>query len=174
MAHAHRSFTTYLGVLLLAGSSLLTSGQQDAAPSKYVTAQVLPITVQSGISISDKYLAGMQARIAHALESSKRFEQVLQSENVATPEKSTLRIAGTVTKFIPGNRAERYFIGYGAGATKITVHVVFTDAETGKTLLEQDVRGEIWFGSPLNGYGNPNRAQKDISKSIKKIAEKNF
>ncbi|MDQ2835257.1 MAG: DUF4410 domain-containing protein [Acidobacteriota bacterium] len=148
-------------------------------PPPYAVAQVLPVAVQPGVTISAEYTDGLARRILKALEESNRFKTVVQAGDVgATPEAlpngATLRIAPTVTRFVAGNRAERYVIGFGAGATKITVHLAFTDAATSKLLLEQDVKGLIWYGTAFKGFGDPNSAQKDIAKDIKAIVVKHF
>src|SRR5262250_2033627 len=52
---------------------------------------------------------------------------VMQSEN----GKQQLLLSGTVTDFEPGSQAERYLVGFGAGAAKLRMHCVFQDAATG-------------------------------------------
>ena len=148
--------------------------QRPATQPAYAVAQLLPCAVQPGVTIPAAYVDGMEVRIAHALEGSKRFTQVNQSSNIsAAPSASTLQIGCTVIKFAPGNRAVRAYIP-GAGATKITVHVVFSDAQRGKVLLEQDVKGLVWYGGAINGFGNPNNAQNDVAKDIENIVKKHF
>ncbi len=148
--------------------------QRSATQPAYAVAQLLPVAVQPGVTIPAAYVEGMEVRIAHALEESKRFTQVNQASNIpAAQSASTLRIGCTVIKFAPGNRVVRTYIP-GAGATKITVHVVFNDSQSGKVLLEQNVKGLVWYGGAINGFDNPNSAQNDIAKDIENIVKKHF
>lgn len=105
--------------LLLACFSPAALGYQMPAAEKYKTAQVLPIAVQSGVTISDSYLDGMQVRIAKALEESGRFTKVIQSGDANAPEAPTVKVAGTVIRFALGNRAARALLPAVQGVDEI-------------------------------------------------------
>jgi hypothetical protein len=156
--------------LLVFAATALAAQAKSGPP--YAVVQILPITVQPGVTVPADYTDELAERIVQGLEQSKRFTTVVQSADVSTaPAQPTLRIATTVTRFVPGNRAERYLVGFGAGATKMSVHLVFTDGITSKVLLEKDVKGLTWIG--LLG-GSSKGAQKDISKDIRSVVVENF
>jgi hypothetical protein len=54
-----------------------------------------------------------------------------------------------------------------AGATSISIHCQFTNPD-GKSLLEQDVKGKVWF------FGGNLRATSDFAKKAAHVAHENF
>lgn len=131
-----------LGICLLPAAAVPAGAQapseQTASSHKFLHAELMFITVQPSIVISDEYVKGTQVRIGKALDNTKHFDEVARSTDASASEKSTLRVTPTITRFVGGNRAERYLIGFGAGATKLTIHFVFSDAETGKLETAQE------------------------------------
>src|SRR5713226_5081096 len=61
--------------------------------------------------------------------------------------KAKLLLSGTVTEFEPGSQAERYLVGFGAGAAKLKMHFAFQDAATGKDILFTDHQHKFWIGA---------------------------
>src|SRR6185436_2628987 len=92
-----------------------------------------------------------KSTIANLLKK-KVFEQVVDAAEMASTEAAKpaegqkLTLALTVIKFDKGNRAARYMVGFGAGATKIKVRFVFTDAASGKEVFRTDREGKF-FGT---------------------------
>ena len=72
----------------------------------------------------------------------------------------------TVQRFRPGSEKARE-VTTVAGATSISVHCQFTNAE-GQPLLEQDVTGKVRF------FGGNLRATYDFAKKASRIAYENF
>lgn len=157
--------------LVLLGLLIPAAAAEKPSPSRFAVAELEPITAASGVSIPDAYVTGLKDQIVHGLKASKHFTDVVQSDDPQAARDGRLKIECAVTKFVPGNRAERYFVSFGAGATTITVHVSFVDESTQKVLLEQDVRGVVWGGV---GGGKADSAEKTISKDIEGIVKKNF
>jgi hypothetical protein len=103
-----------------------------------------------------------------AREASITFQTVIiLREGDPTPNgHAVLRISGTVTRFKPGNRAKRYLIGFGAGATVIQAQVRFADAATGQVLMIRKVQGTTWTG--IAG-GDSQGADDSLAKKIVKL-----
>src|SRR5215468_3002516 len=88
--------------------------------------KVHPEAVQAGFVEAQTPV--MQAEIILQLVKKKIFDEVTDSANLpptqpdgqspAASEKTRVILSGTVTSFEPGSQAERYLIGFGAGAAK--------------------------------------------------------
>ena len=85
----------------------------------------------------------------------------------ADKSKPKLILSGTVTEFDPGSQAERYLVGFGAGAAKLKMHFVFQDADTGKEILSTDHQHKYWIGA-FGGSKNAatHRTAEGMVKSI--------
>lgn len=57
-----------------------------------------------------------------------------------------LRLETTLTRLNPGSRALRYFVGFGAGASKVQVETRLVDVATGMVLVVAADRREAAFG----------------------------
>ena len=53
------------------------------------------------------------------------------------------KLTGSITVFNKGNRAERYFVGFGAGKTSLKAHIQFIDTVSGTVRFESDVEGSV-------------------------------
>jgi hypothetical protein len=104
--------------------------------------------------------------IAH--EVSLAFETVIITRQADTAPygHAVLRISGTVTNFKPGNRRKRQVIGLGAGATVVEAQVKFSDAATGRVLLNRQVKGVTWTG--IAG-GDSKSAGESLARKIAKL-----
>jgi hypothetical protein len=60
--------------------------------------------------------------------------------SVAPTERRVL-LGCTILVYDKGSRAARYFVGLGAGQTKIKARFILTDAQTGKEVLRFDQQG---------------------------------
>ena len=99
----------------------------------------------------------MQSEIILQLVKKKIFDEVIDSSiSPSTPSdtqpppengKRQLLLSGTVTDFEPGSQAERYLVGFGAGAAKLRMHCVFQDAATRKEILSTDHQHKFWTGA---------------------------
>lgn len=163
---------------LFAATSLVTttaSAQtktEKTHKNKYQNIEVTRFDIEAGNEVPPEYLDELAKDIANQLRDTRKFKQVVRVGETATDTAApTLRLTGTITKFKKGNRAKRYLIGFGAGATKMNVHVKFTDAATGETLFEDDVDGKVFIG--IFG-GDSKGATNGVAKDIGKAAKKEF
>ena len=147
-----------LGEMAIAQAS--STGQPAKPLAKYSVLvvqkfKVEPEAVQAGFA--EAQVPVMQAEIVLQLLRKKLFEEVVdgnslppaQSSTKPFPEngKPTLILVGTVTSFEPGSRAERYLVGFGAGAAKLKMHFAFQDAASGAEILSTDHQHKFWVGA---------------------------
>lgn len=160
---------------LVAAMSVVAAAQTKVEKSyknKYQNIEVTRFDVQAGNEVPPEYLDELAKDIANQLRDTKKFKQVVRVGETATDAAApTLRLSGSITKFKKGNRAKRYLVGFGAGATKMVVHVKFADASTGEVLFEDDVDGKVFIG--LFG-GDSKGATNGVAKDIGKVAKKEF
>lgn len=90
----------------------------------------------------------VQSELVQRLRASGIFERVVNlSETEFTPgAQRVLRLEGAITKLAPGSRALRYFVGFGAGASKAQMETRFVDMQTGQVVLVTADRREAAFG----------------------------
>lgn len=86
-----------------------------------------------------------------------------------------LILQGTVVSFNKGNRAARYFAGFGAGESKLKVRFTLVDAKTGHEVMNWDQTGTFKgmfapFGGGSGKAGN-SEANGVIKGLLKKIRE---
>ena len=60
-----------------------------------------------------------------------------------SPNNKRLLLSTKIIDFSPGNKALRYTIGWGAGATKVKAKFVFTDAATGREIFNTTLQGKF-------------------------------
>jgi len=58
----------------------------------------------------------------------------------------TLVLRGAIAELDPGSRALRYFVGFGAGATKAQIESQFVESDTGRIVLTTADRRAAAFG----------------------------
>lgn len=115
--------------------------------SKYVTVYTNPPTTKSKSSSADKWN--------------------VQHEGSAP----TLILTGVITEYNRGNRAQRYFVGFGAGAAKISCSIRLTDKATGEVVFEKLVEGVL--GAGLFG-GSSSEALNILAAKITDAINKNW
>ncbi|MCI0525743.1 MAG: DUF4410 domain-containing protein [Acidobacteria bacterium] len=111
--------------------------------SKYGSIVVEAVTLDKNPAV-DKFPAGQDSEFQKKLVADLRrknvFPEVIDGTkqsgegepiaNVST-EGPRLILSTTIIDYKPGNKALRYTIGFGAGATKVKARFVFRDAATG-------------------------------------------
>ncbi len=113
----------------------------------YNAIQVAAFEIQKESNFPPEFLPALQTEIAKQLTSAKAFAEVVPAgQSPAAPDAHLLRLTGVITNYNPGNRAARYFGGYGAGAAEIDSKVSFVDATTGQPLMSQDLRAVLASG----------------------------
>jgi hypothetical protein len=156
-------------------ASIAFAQQNDAAKKIYQNAAVEKFTVRQGVEFPADKIDPLTKGIAESLRKSKRFTSVSFQGDTATAttetgETRTLRISGEIIKYVKGNRAMRYMVGMGTGATKIIADVKFTDAQTGEVVLQQTVDGDVTWG--FFG-GDSDDAKGGVASEIIKVMKKN-
>ncbi len=155
--------------LVVVAPSVVTQTNKNQKAS-YQNLVVARFDVKDGIDIPAEYLNGLTEEIVAQLQSTKKFKQVIREGEASTDASvSTIRLTGTVTEFKAGSRAKRYFIGFGAGRTKIVTHVRFIDQGTGEILFEDDVDGKVIIG--IFG-GDSKGAMHGLAKEVAKVTKK--
>jgi len=104
-------------------------------------------------------------------QQTKTFRHVRVSDQPSASEQRLLQLAGTITEFDKGNRAARYFVGFGAGRSKIQARVRFTDGATGAVVFEDDVDGKVVMGT----FGGDSKgATRGLAKEVAKVTKRRF
>ena len=146
-----RILFSLLAVLTLVAPVAADGQKKDSGlKNQYQNIEIANFDVKQGIDFPAEYMTGMMGEIVKELQNLKKFKQVYRAgETPAETDAATaptIQLVGTVTKYKPGSRAKRYFIGFGAGQTKVVAHVNFIDKATGNVLYERDVDGKIAIG----------------------------
>lgn len=152
-----------LGALACVASSLYAAHQPEGP---YTAIEVDPFTPIPGVAFPADYQTGLADDIAR--EASLQFRTAIIVRLGQEPPVSyrVLRIAGVVTRFKPGNRAKRYLIGFGAGATVVEAEVELIDAGTGQVLLRREMKGVTWTGV---AGGDSKAAGESLARKIAKL-----
>jgi hypothetical protein len=91
-------------------------------------------------------------------------------EKESIPSESTIRLIGTVTEYIEGNRTARFLIGLGAGRAKIKAHIKILDYNN-SVLLERDVDGNLVIGT---FGGDSSSITRGLAKEVAKVTIRRF
>lgn len=102
-------------------------------------------------------------------------------EAPATPEapaaeKRTVILSGTVIQFDKGSQAARFWVGMGAGASKVRVRFVMRDAATGAEVMRFDLEGKFYgMWSAFAGSDDEAmiKAATSVVKNLVKTLEQN-
>jgi len=159
----------------LAFAAMAFAQQTDTTKKNYLNVEIEKFTIRQGVEFPADKIDPLTKGVVDNMRKSKRFTQVsLAGETVTatteTGDTRTLKISGEVIKYVKGNRAARYVIGMGVGATKIIVDVKFVDAQTGETVLQQTVDGDVTWG--VFG-GSSDDAKSGVADEIIRIMKKN-
>jgi hypothetical protein len=136
-------------VPLFAVIACSTFGQATNATlkSRYHTLEVAEFEVSQGVSFPAKRVATLQDEIVWQLQESKKAGDVIRvGDKAPHPDDPLLKLSGAILSFKPGNQAERYFIGFGAGSAEIYAHVSLSDAASGRTLVTEVIQGIVREG----------------------------
>ena len=154
--------------------------QQTVATNKiYKNIEIEKFSIRQGVEFPSDKIDSLTNSVVKALRNSKKFSQVSlvgevnkdQTNPAEAAQAPTLRISGEVIKYVKGNRATRYIIGMGMGATKIIADIKFVDAQSSAVVLQQTVDGDVVWG--IFG-GDSDSAKGGIANEIVKIAKRNF
>lgn len=150
------------------------SAQQTAATSTkkiYKNITVEKFTIREGVEFPADKIDSLTKSVGDTLTKSNRFNQVTLTGDATNPAtEPTLKISAEVIKYVKGNRAARYVIGLGVGATKIITDVKFTDVQTGEVIHQQTVDGDVTWG--FFG-GDSEGAKSGVADEIIRVMKKN-
>jgi len=162
---------TTITFVSLCGLSVPASGQDSSLRNKYRDIEVVAFDVKDGVTFPANYLSTLTEELVSQLVGVKKFGRVVRGAEPPADLDLAIRVTGTITEFKAGSRAKRYFVGFGAGQTKITAHVRFLDRATNAVLFEDDVDGRVAMG----GFGGESiGATRGLAKELAKVAKKVF
>jgi hypothetical protein len=93
-----------------------------------------------------------------------------------SPNNKRLLLSTKIIDFSPGNKALRYTVGWGAGATKVKAKFVFTDAATGREIFNTTLQGKFLGFVTIHGTGKDygiTEASGDIVDGLIRVINKN-
>ena len=147
----------------------------------YAVLEIGNFLVKSDEEVPPDHLYALFRDLAKALEEKTKIANFVTnytlgpspkwSESDIDNDKPTLVLTGVVTKYERGSRAQRYFVGFGAGKTRMYCLFRFVDKSTGEVLLERMENGSISGG--LFGGGSAG-ATKELAEDIAKALKKNW
>lgn len=182
MKYIKRSLSTFsyailLGLLVFAStSSAVAQDKKTDNPEKgkYQNVEVATFNVQEGVEFSAERVQSLTNAVAKELKDIKRFKQVVREGETPTDAAApTLKVTGTVIKFKPGSRTQRYLLGIG-GKTQIIATVNFIDRETGKVLHVFTADGDVSAGDIGILGSNSGGAKYELAEQVAKFAKKKF
>jgi hypothetical protein len=118
----------------------------DKWQPKYPFIQVKQVEVQQGVDLPPDYQVTIVEDLIKKLSKVKGVQQVFREGEALPDGQPVLVVTATVTKFKKGNQAERYLVGFGAGATVIETQLKCFDQTTKALLLDQKVDGREVMG----------------------------
>lgn len=170
-----RSRAFLLCCVCLAASGLLAqeaakTGAATATPTTrnvkdvYGAVEVDRFKIQNGVEFPPEYLDALQKEITKQLAEAKLFEEVIPAgQKPVDSNRRVMHLAGLITNYNPGNRAQRYFGGFGAGAAEIDSKIDFHDGATDQPVLSGDLRA-VLAGGFLGGKAEG--ALKDYARQV--------
>lgn len=127
------------------------------------TAIVVEMVQSDEIKLPTEFQVALYENLVRQLQKKGGFESVYRDgDRNATEHPGTIVLHSVVKGFKQGSQRARQVTTF-AGATSITVHCNFTDAN-GQTLLERDIKGKVRFS------GDNLKATYDFAKKAAGIA----
>ncbi len=185
-----KSTAAGLVFLLVAGTAAAQTGNKKTGKSlsDYSTIVVERFSVEKN-SATEEFPRGqemgIQQNAVDRLLKSRLFEEVVDATDEASALAATdsvknsqrrLLLSGTVVQYDKGSRAARWFVGMGAGATKVKVRFAFRDAESGAELLRTDCQGKFYGWVAFVGGSKEqatNEAAGDVVDGLLRAIKKN-
>jgi hypothetical protein len=168
----HHMLLPCIAALLLAGGipAVARPAQQASAPPVTpIRASALEIRQihSDDVKLPAEFQMSMYENVVEQVNKANRFEHVYRDgDRTAADAPELVTLNCTVTGFKQGS-AEARQVTTVAGATSITVHLVFTD-KNGKTLFENDVKGRVRL------FGENLRATYDFGKKTAAVVRADF
>lgn len=122
----------------------------------------------------------LHLKLLQQLQEAGVFKQILEGPaskvGQAAGSGKALILRGVITELDPGSRALRYFVGFGAGATKAQIETQFVDRDANRVVLATADRRAAAFGV----FGGDSRQYltesldemaKGLARFLKRMAE---
>lgn len=155
--------------LLVCLCALIPTGRAQTKPGKllseYTTIVVEAVTLDKNPALA-KFPAGhdtdLQKKIVADLRKKNVFPEIVDGTKQADDEEpkansstggKRLILSTTIIDYKPGNKALRYTVGWGLGATKVKARFIFRDAATGYELWEHTQQGMFAGFITVGGTG---------------------
>jgi hypothetical protein len=152
----------FLAVLFSLSMMIDTYPQQSGNKklAGYDIVSLEKVTVEKSKETEDfpeEYGAVLHQSTLSRLKKKNIFNQVIDAAGDSVEpqnrESKRLILSSTVIQYKKGSRAKRYFVGFGAGATKVKVRFTLRDAATGQELLRSEREGSYSGILSLAGGG---------------------
>ena len=130
-----------IAVAVFAATVFAGDKADHAIKGKYHSLEIAQFTIKPGIGFPQDYMSKMQSDLLNEIVEKHKFEQVFSADNKpASWTAPLLRLEGEVIEYKAGSQAKRYWVGMGAGKTKVVAHVKFIDSKTNEVVFEDNKR----------------------------------
>jgi len=107
--------------------------------------------IEAKTDISPQEMQGyLHVKLLQRLQEAGVFKQIVEGPALkfsqAAGSGKALILRGVITELDPGSRAARYFIGFGAGATKAQIETQFVDLDANRVVVATADRRAAAFG----------------------------
>jgi hypothetical protein len=170
MKNSHILVKSFVLVLILGIAALAQNNKKPLADYTAIVVEKFTVEkTQATEGFPDGEEAVLQKSTISRFRQKKTFPETIDGTETAISAEPTngkrMILSGTIVGFNKGNRAARYIVGFGAGATKIKVRFVFRDAESGQELLSVDRDGKFTGMFNLVG-GSGTQAMSDVANDV--------
>jgi hypothetical protein len=167
MSLARLRSLAFVGFVLAIAAPVLQA-QSTTGPVKKMKASAVKVVMieSTEIKLPAEFQVSLYEDLIAQLEKKSGLTAYREGDRKAESAADLVVLHTTVTGFKQGSERLRQ-VTTVAGTTSINVHCTFTDA-SGKTLLEQDIKGKVHF------FGANLRATYDFAKKTAQLAHDNF
>ena len=141
----------------------------------YNTVEVLPFTTavdtEEGRTVAQELSDALVEALADATRKGSKVRMFSTVTRSTAETQGVLSVSGRILSFEEGSRAQRYFIGLGAGKAYATVECVFTDKASGQQVAIASFDGELSGG--LFG-GSSGGAAEGVVKAVRDFLRDNY
>lgn len=148
----------------------------------YTRLELANFLVKSDETVQPEHLFSLFGNLLRGIEDRKKLRELELATNYSSggsdrwvsqegSNEPTMILSGVITRYDPGSRAKRYFVGFGAGRTRIYCLFRLVDKATDEVLLERMENGSI-SGGLFGGSGSG--ATKELGQDIAKAIEREW
>ncbi len=159
--------TIQLAIACALGICSLAAGQ---AQTSYTAVEVDRFVPAPGVAFPAQYQSALVEDAAREISLAFPTVLMVRQGEPAPGGHALLSISGLITELKPGNRAKRYLIGFGAGASVVKAQVWFTDNATGQVILNRQLTGAARLGAEgIGAAGDSRSATESLARKIAKL-----